>query len=398
MGSEAQPILAFASYPSMRMLGAVCVCVGAGLLAGAAVAGPIPIPPLPTTTVSVPPVPVPVPVPVPPAPAPGPAPVPLPPVPKLPPPVLQAPVPTTTAAASAPSASQAAGRLAGSASSVPTGISSGSASPASSTSSSSSPSSSASSSSDGGARVDHFHSSRPWIGTGGPKRRRTTTFTFVLQRAGRVVFTVNQVSPACVGVGHFSVAGHAGVNRVRFAGVIKGRRLSPGTYRISIRSASGRIVRRVTLVVVGGAAPSRDELNMLRAANVCQGGTAQATTSPGSSATAAVATTAGGGPSAPLGTQPLPQPKTSAEGLGPSRGPNLHSGVLGSSVEETARALQPALIAMLALAILLLGAASLPREAVPGPRVHDVLARHRVELAGLGAAALVAVAVVFILS
>jgi hypothetical protein len=69
--------------------------------------------------------------------------------------------------------------------------------------------------------------------------------------------------------------------------------------------------------------------------------------------------------------------------------------VLASSVEKTARALQPLLIALLALSILLLGAASLPREAVPGPRVHDALARHRLQLATLGAAALVAVAIAF---
>jgi hypothetical protein len=71
--------------------------------------------------------------------------------------------------------------------------------------------------------------------------------------------------------------------------------------------------------------------------------------------------------------------------------------VLASSVEKTARAIRPLLVALLALAILLLGLASLPREAVPEPRMHFLLARHRVELAGLGAAALVAVALAFLL-
>lgn len=356
----------------MRVLGAVFVGVGAGLLAGTAAAGPVPIPPLPTTTVAVPAPPVPVPVPVS-----------LPPVPKPPPPVVAAPV----SAAPGPPAQ---------ASSVPAAVSSGGAAPASSTpssSSSSAPSSSSSSSADG-ARVDHFQSSRRWIGTSGPKRRRTTTFTFVLQQPERVVFTVNQVSPACVGVGHFSVGGHAGLNRVPFAGVVHGQRLAPGTYRIAIRTRSGRTVRRVTLVVVGGSAPSLDELHALRAENSCRGtsGTASpTTTSPSSAATAAA-------PTKPLGPQKLPQPKTSAESLGPAHAPNLHSGVLGSSVAKTARTLQPALVALLALAILLLGTASLPREAVPGPRVHDALARHRIELAGLGAVALVAVAVAFLFS
>lgn len=192
--------------------------------------------------------------------------------------------------------------------------------------------------------------------------------------------------------------GRAGLNRVRFTGVVHGHRLKPGTYRISIRTASGRVVRRVTLVVVGGSSPSSDELQAMRSANACQ--------------QAAIAQTAfalvpfvgsgpsGGGESAEaLAAQNLAKPPhPSAAGLVPTRGPNLHSGVLGSSVEETARAIQPFLVALLGLSILLLGAASLPAEAVPGPRVHDVLARHRVELAALGAAALLAVALVFFLT
>jgi hypothetical protein len=167
----------------------------------------------------------------------------------------------------------------------------------------------------------------------------------------------------------------------------------PGTYRISIHTPGGRIVRRVTIVVVGGSAPTDEQLRALKAANTCRGeGTA-----------AAVYTRASGpGESGPsVGTLPaqeLPQPKPAAAGIGPTRAPDLHSGVLASSVEKTARAIQPLLVALLALAILLLGVASLPREAVPGPRLHDTLARHRVELAGIGAAVLVAVAIAFLLS
>lgn len=358
----------------MRLLGLALVVVVAALSAGTAAADPVPIPPVP-----VPPLPVPVP-PTPTLPTvtvsvsatPPPA------SPTLPNPVLSEPVQsatTTSSAAPAPVGAAVAGLSSsssgGSGSSAPT-LGGSSAAPSSSS-----------------TRVDHFHSSRPWIGTTGAKQRRTTTFTFVLQQAGGVVFTVNQVSPGCVGIGRFTVAGHAGLNRVRFAGVVHGRRLAPGTYRIAIRTASGRVLRRVTLVVVGGSAPSRAELRSLRAANTCRGGGATTST------TAATSTLT------PLATQKLPGPpaasqQVAAEGLAP-RGPNLHSGVLASSVEKTARAIRPLLVALLALAILLLGVASLPREAVPEPRVHDLLARHRVEVAGLGAAALVAVALAFLL-
>ena len=221
----------------------------------------------------------------------------------------------------------------------------------------------------------------------------------MLQQAGPVVFIVNQVSPACAGIGRFTVSGRRGLNRIRFAGVVRGRQLRPGTYRISIRTAGGRVIRRLTIVVVGGSAPTDDQLRALKAANTCRGdgtaATAYATTSLGAAAPGAN----GSGPTAgTFPAQKLPQPKPAAAGLAPTGVPNLHSGVLGSSVEKTARAIQPLLVALLALSILLLGAASLPREAVPGPRIHDTLARHRVEIAGLGAAALVAVAIALLLS
>jgi hypothetical protein len=67
-------------------------------------------------------------------------------------------------------------------------------------------------------------------------------------------------------------------------------------------------------------------------------------------------------------------------------------------VQKTAHAVRPLLVALLALAILLLGVASLPRVAVPDPRLNDALSRHRLELAGLGAAALVGVALAFLLA
>jgi type IV secretory pathway TrbD component len=196
-----------------------------------------------------------------------------------------------------------------------------------------------------------------------------------------VVFTVDQVSPACLVVGQFTVAGHAGLNRVRFAGVVHGRRLPAGTYRISIRIASGPVVRRVTLVVVDRPT-SPGELRARRAANVCSAATT-ATTRPSFR------------PAAGLPQPPPTQPEATA-GLAP-RGPNLHSGVLASSVEKTVRAIRPLLVALLALAILLLAVASLPRAAVPEPRMHDLLARHRVEVVLLGAAALVAAAVTLLL-
>jgi hypothetical protein len=166
---------------------------------------------------------------------------------------------------------------------------------------------------------------------------------------------------------------------------VHGRPLAAGTYRISIRTAAGHVVRRVTLVVIDGPAPSTAELQSLRLANTCFGsGVAPTTTSAAMPAAAPDAT-----------TPPAPSHSAAAQGLAP-RAPNLH-GILGSSVAKAARAIEPLLVALLGLAILLLAVASLPREAVPDARLHDLLARHRVEVAALGATALVAVALALLL-
>jgi hypothetical protein len=365
----------------------VLVLVGAGAFAGAAAGGPVPVPPVPPVP-QVPPVPtIPVKVPS--------APVPLPAIPKLPAPVVTAATPRTPSAVSSMSRSAGSVTSGGATGGSTSAYSGGSSATATGSSGSTAPA----------ARVDHFHSSRPWIGTQGPKRRRTTTFTFVLPAASRVIFTVNQISPACLGVGRFSVAGHAGVNRVRFAGRVHGRQLGPGTYRISIRTAAGAVVRRITLVVVDGSAPTREELRSLRGANTCSSGTREPTSSSTAGGSAASTGSDGDGDgsssAAELRAQNVPQPLSDApvqaSGVATPHAPDLHSGVLASSVEKTVHAIRPALVALLALSILLLGLASLPRVAAE-PRVNDLLARHRLEIAGLGAAALVAVALAFLLA
>jgi hypothetical protein len=337
------------------------VLAGLGFLAGHALADSVPVPSVPTVTVAVPTVL-----------------VPLPTIPKLPAPVLPAPVQPAPVQAGTDSVSRTLAPSAG-------GSSGGGSSSYSSGSSAGTSSSRASRSR--APTVKHLHSSRTWIATSGPKRRRTTTLTFVLPRATRVIFTVNQVSPTCRGVGRFTVVGHAGLNRVRFAGRVGGKQLGPGTYRISVRTLRGRLVRRVRLVVVEGGAPSKAELAAARASNVCSArrGVASATTRP-------------------TGAKPEQvrrsfQPKETPSASGPPTGSNKHSGaVLASSVEKTARAIRPFLVALLALSILLLGLASLPAVAVPDPRVNDLLARHRVEIAGFGVIALVSVAMAFLLA
>ena len=353
----------------MRSVAAAAVLLGVGLVAGHALADTVPVP-VPTVSVPVPTVPVPVPkvtVPAPPVAVPIPVPVPA------------GLAPTAGGSSSAPTvassvdpAAATVGSILGS-SAVP--------------SSSSGPSLAGGSGSSNRSRperlqMESLRSSRSWISTSGPKRRRGTTLTFVLARNARVVLVVKQVSPTCRIAGRFAVQGHAGLNRVRFPGRAKHLQLGAGTYRISARTPGGRLLRRVTIVVVEGGTPSSSELSSARAANVC--------TSVSSLSSAAAGSTGASNTSLSVG-------HPSASGA-PAQGTNTHSGaVLGSTVAKAARAIQPLLVALLALAILLLGLASLPRMALIESRTSDLLVRHRIEIASLGAAAFVAVVVGFLL-
>jgi hypothetical protein len=207
--------------------------------------------------------------------------------------------------------------------------------------------------------------------------------TFVLPRAARLVFVVEQLSPVCRIAGHFAVNAHAGRNRIRLPARGSKLRLDPGTYRITARSRAGQLVQRVTIVVVKAGAPTRDQIIAARAANVCVLAAAS-----GSTAASNLA-------SSPQGALTPGQPSAS----GPVEAGNTHPGaVLGSTVATAARAVQPFLVALLALAILLLAIASLPRPALSDSRANQVLARHRMEIAGLGAASFVAVLIALLLS
>jgi hypothetical protein len=142
----------------------------------------------------------------------------------------------------------------------------------------------------------------------------------------------------------------------------------------------------VTIVIVAGSAPTKGELASARASNVCSG----ARSSTSTRATANFASE----PQAPSSSAP---PKVHASASAPREGPSSQGGILGSTVEKTARAIRPALVALLAAAILLLGLASLPKVAMPDPRLNELLAKHRLEIAGVGAVAFAAVVIAFLI-
>jgi hypothetical protein len=233
------------------------------------------------------------------------------------------------------------------------------------------------------AGVQGLRSSRHYVVVRGKKARRIL-LTFVLPRASRVYFVVTQLSPGCEVVGRFSIRGRQGLNHVPFYGRIGKRKLQPGTYRIAAHTRRRPTLARITLVVVDHA-PTLAQLRTAQAANVC----------PATSAFASGLGSDGGDSSALPSTG-----NASNASVVPPRGLRVGSGagaVLGTEIAKVARALQPLLIALLGIAILLLGAASLPHPTTPMSRFSDDLARHRTALAGLGAAALVGAALAFLL-
>jgi hypothetical protein len=101
-------------------------------------------------------------------------------------------------------------------------------------------------------------------------RHGATTIVLRLAGPGVVRFTVLRVFPTCERVGVFHVRAHAGVNRVRFRGRLRGRPLSEGTYRLLVRArGAGADADAVSIVVVDGPPLSRSQLRAARRANVC---------------------------------------------------------------------------------------------------------------------------------
>jgi hypothetical protein len=183
---------------------------------------------------------------------------------------------------------------------------------------------------------------------------------------------------------------------VRFTGRVGKRRLVPGTYYLEARTALGELVRRVTVVVVSSAPPSRQELEALLAANVCPATSEFAAASPFSTSPFFTGGAFSIGKSAePENVRRSLKPNTESSGLG--AGTSSTGRVLASAVENTAQVIRPALIALLAAAILLLGLASLPQAAFADARLNHALARHRPQLAALGAAAFAAVVISFLI-
>jgi hypothetical protein len=214
--------------------------------------------------------------------------------------------------------------------------------------------------------------------------------TFRLPRRAHVVLTVFERYPVCRRVASFTVVGHRGVNRLKIRGRIAGKLLEPGTYSVTARVAGGAPLFQLVLAVVK-TRPTAKQLAVERNRNTCSSPAlmlVSASDGAGGALTARLL--------APKGGKELVR----AQNPIPIVGPTTEAPPAASAFSPTRlsqKATNPFVIGALAAAMLLLGLASLPRTAIPDPRLNDAVVRHRPELAVTGTMLLAAAAFVLFL-
>jgi hypothetical protein len=184
---------------------------------------------------------------------------------------------------------------------------------------------------------------------------------------------------------------------VRFRGRIRGKPLTPGTYRIRARAVGGARTLVETRLVVFDRPPRPEDVRAARTANVCGGGAA------GDSEAAAGGEATGlpGGAAAKAGDAGVLRvegSESSAAGRGGK--PPLSVGVLGerfTRVTDAVKKVHPLLYLLLGFAIALLALAAVPARYVPNSGIASLLAYRRPAVALAGAAALVTVMLLYAL-
>jgi hypothetical protein len=117
------------------------------------------------------------------------------------------------------------------------------------------PAEEASAEASGAVRVTRFSSSRKKITNRG-KNRTATIIKFRLSQPARLVFVFRGPGPSCDVAARKGVLGLGGVNRVRFDGTIRKRRLEPGTYLlVTTLKGDPEPLARTYLTVVDPSAP-----------------------------------------------------------------------------------------------------------------------------------------------
>jgi hypothetical protein len=222
--------------------------------------------------------------------------------------------------------------------------------------------------------MGRIRTSRDWLATAGPKPRQSVEISFLLSAPGTVVFRVEELSPHCRYVGKFLVRGRSGRNVVRFRGRLRGRALPPGTYRVTAWVRGHRARQIKTTIVVFARPAGRAEIASARLRDTCEGATES---------------TGVGGPMGGVAG--------ARASLGTTKGRRTH-GPLGAALgtlRAAADAVPLVFFAFAALAMLLLGVASMPQP-LGTSRAGALLVHHRGTIALAGAGVLITGLVAFI--
>jgi hypothetical protein len=222
--------------------------------------------------------------------------------------------------------------------------------------------------------LGRIRTSRDWLATAGPKPRQSVEISFLLSAPGTVVFRVEELSPHCRYVGKFLVRGRSGRNVVRFRGRLRGRALPPGTYRVTAWMRGHRARQIRTTIVVFARPAGRAEIASARLRDTCEG---------------AIEST---GVGAPMGGVAGARASLSATKARRAHGP---IGAALGTLRAAADAVPPVFFAFAALAMLLLGVASMPQP-LGTSRAGALLVHHRGTIALAGAGVLITGLVAFI--
>ena len=253
------------------------------------------------------------------------------------------------------------------------------------------------------ARVARLRTPRPWISYDGRLKRKTTTLAVWLARSGRVELVVHELAPQCRRAGKIVVRGGSGLNRIPFRGRVGGRRLDPGTYRISARGGAMKV--RVVIVAEGRPGTSLDDA---LAANTCGAGTAASTAS-GAAIAGALELAGGdiranggkrgsdGAGGAPAASREAAKATDSLADDGAAK--VARSAVLGAAFtddESVSTWVRTLLVLLAGGSMILLALAAAPPASLRGSRVGVLAASRRLELTLAGVAILLVAAVSYL--
>jgi hypothetical protein len=376
------------AWVTAAVVALACLLAGG---AGAQIVPPPPLPPVPPVPQLPPPPPVPLPpAPLPPVPLPPPAPPPAP----LPAPALP-PVPVTPPGALPPPPSLPSPIAAPPASSDPNTAPPESSIPGYEPATQFSPASGASTAGpfviarpQSSRERRAVHSTRPTVRP--ESKNGATIIVFRLARRAVVRFTIVRVYPTCERVGAFRVRAHAGVNRIKWRGRLRGKPLAEGTYRLLVR-ARGAVqdAAALELVVVHGKPLSAAELREARNANVCGTiGTVDGEAAETALGGASTSPSSGAGPNTGGAAPNTPGSESPVAGAAGTIGRGAKAlGAQFTKAVENPQSVHPLVWAALALSILLLGLAAVPSDALAGARA-EAIAYKRFEVALAGTAAL----------